>query len=104
MDYFGGKGRKCWTQKHRVAKMRWDTTTLRAHTMITGVPGTLIGYFSVIEDSRDERKRRHLLIDAIVIAIAAVLCGADGWTEIEEFGKAKEDWFRRFLKLPFGIP
>ena len=44
------------------------------------------------------------LIDAIVICIAPVLCGADGWTEIEEFGKAKEGWFRRFLKLPFGIP
>ncbi len=67
-------------------------------------PGTLIDVFSVIEDSRDERKRRHLLIDAIVISIAAVLCGADGWTEIEAFAKAKEGWFRRFLKLPFGIP
>jgi predicted transposase YbfD/YdcC len=67
-------------------------------------PGTVIDVFSVIEDSRDERKRRHLLIDAIVISIAAVLCGADGWTEIEAFAKAKEGWFRRFLKLPFGIP
>lgn len=66
--------------------------------------GTLIDHFSVIEDSRDEQKRRHLLLDAIVISIAAVLCGADAWTEIEEFGKAKEAWFRRFLKLPHGIP
>jgi predicted transposase YbfD/YdcC len=72
--------------------------------MSTELPRTLIDHFSIIEDSRDERKRRHLLIDTIVIAIAAVLCGADGWTQIEEFGKAKEQWFRRFLKLPFGIP
>ncbi len=72
--------------------------------MSTELPGTLIDHFSVIEDTRDERKRRHLLIDTLVISIAAVLCGADGWTEIEEFGKAKEEWFRRFLKLPFGIP
>ena len=33
-----------------------------------------------------------------------MICGADNWVEIEEFGKAKEDWFRRFLKLPNGIP
>jgi predicted transposase YbfD/YdcC len=72
--------------------------------MSTELPGTLLDHFSIIEDTRDEQKRRHLLIDAIMISIAAVLCGADGWTEIEEFGKAKEEWFRRFLKLPFGIP
>ena len=72
--------------------------------MNTEQPGSLVGHFAVIEDPRDEGKRRHLLIDALVICIAAVLCGADGWTEIEEFGKAKEAWLRRFLKLPFGIP
>ncbi len=68
------------------------------------IPGTLFDYFSVIEDTRDARKRRHLLIDAIVISITAVLCGADSWTQIEAFGKAKEAWFRRFLTLPHGIP
>ena len=70
--------------------------------MNTEQPGSLVGHFAVIEDPRDEGKRRHLLIDALVICIAAVLCGADGWTEIEEFGKAKEAWLRGFLKLPFG--
>jgi predicted transposase YbfD/YdcC len=84
--------------------MRWKITPSGARGMSTEQPGSLVGHFSVIEDPRDEGKRRHLLIDAIVICIAAVLCGADGWTEIEEFGKAKEGWFRRFLKLPFGIP
>ena len=39
-----------------------------------------------------------------MIAIAAVLCGADGWTEIEEFGKSNEAWFRKFLALDNGIP
>ncbi len=58
----------------------------------------------VIEDIRDEKKRRHLLIDMPVIAITAVIRGADGWTQVEEFGKAKEAWFRRFLRLPHGIP
>jgi predicted transposase YbfD/YdcC len=44
------------------------------------------------------------LLDIIVITLCAVICGADNWVEIEEFGKAKEEWFRRFLKLPHGIP
>ncbi len=49
------------------------------------------------------------MLDIIVITLCAVICGADNcgadnWVEIEEFGKAKEEWFRRFLKLPHGIP
>ena len=58
----------------------------------------------MIEDVRDEKKRRHLLIDVLVIAITAVICGADGWTQVEAFGKAREAWLRGFLQLPNGIP
>jgi predicted transposase YbfD/YdcC len=65
---------------------------------------TLIEHFSILEDTRDAKRRRHLLIDILIIAITAVICGADGWTEIEEFGKSNEDWFRKFLKLDNGIP
>jgi predicted transposase YbfD/YdcC len=43
-------------------------------------------------------------VDIIVIAITSILCGADDWNSIEGFGKAKEEWFRRFLQLPAGIP
>ena len=50
------------------------------------------------------RAKRHELLDIIVITLCAVICGADNWVEIEEFGKAKSDWFARFLKLPNGIP
>ena len=63
-------------------------------------PVSLVEHFSVLEDGRDPSKRRHLLIDMLVIAITAVLCGADGWTEIEEFGESNEAWFRKFLDLP----
>ncbi len=38
------------------------------------------------------------------IAILAVLCGADGWLAIEEYGKAKYKWLKTFLELPNGIP
>ena len=46
----------------------------------------------------------HPLLDILVIAICAVICGADTWVEMEEYGKAKEAWLRRFLALPHGIP
>ena len=40
----------------------------------------------------------------IVIAIAAVICGADGWVAVAQFGRSKEAWLREFLALPNGIP
>lgn len=60
--------------------------------------------FSRIEDKRVERAKKHKLIDIIVIAFCAILCNAKGWYDIEEFGEAKEAWFRKFLDLPGGIP
>jgi predicted transposase YbfD/YdcC len=44
-----------------------------------------------------------LLVDILVIAICAVICGAESWEEIAEFGRAKREWFSRFLELPHGI-
>jgi predicted transposase YbfD/YdcC len=45
-----------------------------------------------------------LLIDIVVIAICGVICGAETWVDIENFGKAKQKWFEQFLELPNGIP
>jgi hypothetical protein len=61
-------------------------------------------HFRVVRDPRVERTRKHKLHDILVISISAVICGAEHWTEIEEFGKSNEDWFRTFLELPHGIP
>jgi predicted transposase YbfD/YdcC len=72
--------------------------------MSSNKPKSLFDHFGVIEDIRDEKKRRHLLIEMLVIAITAVICGANGWVQVEEFGKAREAWFRTFLQLPHGIP
>ncbi len=49
-------------------------------------------------------KSSHLLIDIITITICAVLCGADDWTDVELYGRTKESWLRKFIKLPNGIP
>jgi DDE_Tnp_1-associated len=60
--------------------------------------------FAQVEDPRMERTKLHRLRDIIILAICGVLCGADGWVEIEEFGKAKEAFFTDLLNLPNGIP
>jgi hypothetical protein len=67
-------------------------------------PATLIEHFSILEDPRDPGKRPHRLIDMVVIAIAAVICGASDLANTDAFGKAKIEWFRRFLDLDNGIP
>jgi predicted transposase YbfD/YdcC len=61
-------------------------------------------YFAELPDPRVNRTRKHRLDDILVIALCAVVCGADGFEEIERFGQAREDWLRRFLALPHGIP
>lgn len=61
-------------------------------------------YFAALPDPRVERTKRHQLLDIIAIAVCAVICGADNWVEIAEFGRAKEAWLRQFLGLPNGIP
>ncbi len=64
----------------------------------------LVASFSTIPDFRINRNKRHQLIDILVIAVCAVICGADDWNAMEKFGIAKQDWFRQFLELPNGIP
>jgi predicted transposase YbfD/YdcC len=61
-------------------------------------------HFASLEDPRIERTKLHQLLDIIVIAICAVICGADDWVEVELFGNAKLTWLRTFLELPNGIP
>ena len=51
-----------------------------------------------------KRNREHLLEEILLIAIAAVLSGAESWNDIEDYGHAKLEWLRTFLTLPSGIP
>ena len=57
-----------------------------------------------LPDPRMERTKRHRLEDILAIAICAVICGANGWTQVELFGNSKIKWFKKFLALPNGIP
>ncbi|HEV3261751.1 MAG TPA: transposase family protein, partial [Gemmataceae bacterium] len=61
-------------------------------------------HFADLEDPRIDRTRLHDLMDILVIAICAVICGAEGWEDIAKYGCAKQDWFQTFLRLPNGIP
>lgn len=65
---------------------------------------SIADYFAEIEDPRLERTKEHKLVDIFVIAICAIICGADGWVGVEAFGKAKQAWFESILELPNGIP
>ena len=81
---------------------------------------TIAEHFDDIEDIRIERGKKHQLIDIITIAawcakpsgnkgvrasaICAVVCGADGWIDIEMYGIARKKWLGEFLSLPNGIP
>lgn len=61
-------------------------------------------HFGSVEDPRIDRTKQHMLEDILLLTLAAVLAGAEGWTDIERFGNAREAWLRQFLALPKGIP
>jgi predicted transposase YbfD/YdcC len=61
-------------------------------------------YFAELSDPRVERNREHRLEEILLIAIAAVLSGAESWNDIEDYGQAKREWLKTFLTLPSGIP
>src|SRR5438105_1270018 len=66
--------------------------------------GSIKRHFGKLRDPRVKGRTRHLLVDIIVIAICGVIANCDDWPDIELFAQKREAWFRRFLKLPYGIP
>lgn len=61
-------------------------------------------YFASVVDPRMDRTKAHPLLNIIIISLCAVICGADGWVEIEQFGRSKQAWLATFLDLTNGIP
>ena len=59
--------------------------------------------FTSMPDPR-RNNARHKLGDILTIAIFAVICGANGWEDVAEYGRAKFSWLKTFLDLPHGIP
>ena len=65
---------------------------------------TFLKHFNSITDPRIERCKKHELIDILLLAISAVLSGAEGWEDIEDFGRLKLDWLKKYGTFNAGIP
>ncbi len=68
-------------------------------------PGLSIAkHFAALPDPRIDRTKLHSLEAILVMAICAIICGADDWVAVEAWGNAKRTWLEKFLELPNGIP
>jgi predicted transposase YbfD/YdcC len=65
---------------------------------------SLIEHFEKLADPRVNRTKDHDLIDVLIIAICTLLCAGESFNDMEDFGQAKQDWFKTFLRLRNGIP
>lgn len=65
---------------------------------------TPLNFFSNLKDPRIDRTKEHLLADIVFITISAVICGAETWNDIENYGNSKKSWLKQYLELPNGIP
>jgi predicted transposase YbfD/YdcC len=65
-----------------------------------------VQHFGDLPDPRVDRTKKHLLLDVLVLALCATLCGVETWEDMEQYALAKQDWFRKRLglSLPNGIP
>lgn len=68
------------------------------------IQSSLITFLRELPDPRVQGRCKHRLIDVVVISVCALLCGAESWVEIAEFGRSRMDWFKRYLSLDHGIP
>lgn len=66
--------------------------------------GRISEHLGKVKDPRIGNATRHKFIDILVIAICAVVCGADGWSDVALFGRSKQKWLKTFLELPHGVP
>lgn len=64
----------------------------------------LIDFSRQIEDHRDNRNISHSVETIVFITLCAVICGAESWNEIEQFGRSKEAYFMKRLSDFNGIP
>lgn len=61
-------------------------------------------FFAEVPDFRLNRRKKHALLDILVITLLAVICGADDYEEIALYGQQKQAFLQTFLKLENGIP
>jgi len=81
-----------------------SATTDSTSPSTTPEPVSILDHFAELDDPRREQGRIHHLDEVVFIATCAVLCGADNWVQIADYGRSKIDWLRTFLTLPGRIP
>jgi predicted transposase YbfD/YdcC len=67
-------------------------------------PKPLVECFEGLPDPRIDRTRPHKFIDILVIGLCSTLVGGENFSDMERFGRLREDWLKGFLELPEGIP
>ena len=63
-----------------------------------------LDFFSSLDDPRSTRNRLYTISEILLCTLSAAICGAEGWQDVEDFGKAKIDYLSQFLPYKNGIP
>lgn len=98
-----------------MAKINRFLATYRDMIITSGVPNSqvqppkaviqrFLHVFKQVDDSRIQGMVDYPMVEIILIAFLAVLGNASTWVEIETFGRTKQRWLKKFLKLKNGIP
>lgn len=70
-------------------------------------PNELAGFFDFFQDLPDpriDRRKLHPVPEILLLTLCGMICGCEGWEDLEEFGKAKLPLFRKYLPYEHGIP
>jgi hypothetical protein len=65
---------------------------------------SFLDYFTDLEDPRIERKKLYPMSEILLTTLCAVISGAEGWQDVENFGKAKVHFLKEYLPFKNGIP
>lgn len=66
--------------------------------------GSLFEHIRVISDPRADKNQRHPLETILFIAVCAVICGAEGWVDLQRYGELKKEWLSKYVNLSQGVP
>ena len=103
-DNKGKKGRKKLQKNSQKKESGRTSFSEEQNDEINGLIVTIWKHFEHLDDPRADTNRWHELKDIVIIAILAIISGANNWVQIANFGKSKYKWLKTFLKLTNGIP
>ncbi len=61
-------------------------------------------HFKSLQDGRTDINIQYELLDIVFLTLVAILCGAEGWKDIQRFGESKLEWLRKYRAFEQGIP